>query len=281
MRAKEFIFESRERQVTQLFEDLGREINLHQRDLTPRQVFEIFEAAIPVPAGQQPQQQVQQQPQQVQQPQKQAQPTGALDKLKAMAVNAKMQLQQIMNNPGGPVEGFDQKFDKLKQQITAKMGKTSFGPSILKSIDKLREIAESNEYAEIAILTLVQLAASLALTAGTVAAGSVAGPSILAGAAVAGIVSFGMKLLLGSKLSAAAKSGVKSAAIGAVIGGAIQGIEHLADTEIENVFVKNTVDELLHGSQEAAAKAVPTAINAAADAAGKTIVGSILRHDQT
>lgn len=184
-----------------------------------------------------------------------------------------------------PVQGFDAKFEQLKQSVRSKMGEDS---KIIQGIDKLGQLAKDNPGKTAAIIGILTTIASFA---GTPAAGAVVG----------GILRGTTELLKGEKLSTTIGKGLKGAAYGWMIGKSLQeiggllrdGISFVADklypgvthvTQIVNnrllwdVALKDSDVKTLSGLQQAASKAMfandpnYTALyNKAADFVTKTV----------
>jgi hypothetical protein len=162
-----------------------------------------------------------------------------------------------------PVQGFDAKFEQLKQSVRSKMGEDN---KIIQGIDRLGQLAKNNPGKTAAIIGVLTTIASLA---GTPAAGAVVG----------GILRGTTELLKGEKLSTTIGKGLKGAAYGWMIGKSLQeiggllrdGISFVADKifpgvthvrQIVNnqllwdVTLKDADVKTLSGLQEAASKAM-------------------------
>jgi hypothetical protein len=184
-----------------------------------------------------------------------------------------------------PVQGFDAKFEQLKQSVRSKMGEDN---KIIQGIDRLGQLAKDNPGKTAAIIGVLTTIASLA---GTPAAGAVVG----------GILRGTTELLKGEKLSTTIGKGLKGAAYGWMIGKSLQeiggllrdGISFVADkifpgvthcTQIVNgtmvwdVTLKDADVKTLSGLQQAASKAMfdndpnyTNLYNKAADFVTKTV----------
>jgi hypothetical protein len=184
-----------------------------------------------------------------------------------------------------PVQGFDAKFEQLKQSVRSKMGEDN---KIIQGIDRLGQLAKDNPGKTAAIIGVLTTIASLA---GTPAAGAVVG----------GILRGTTELLKGEKLSTTIGKGLKGAAYGWMIGKSLQeiggllrdGISFIADkifpgvthcTQIVNgtmvwdVTLKDADVKTLSGLQQAASKAMfdndpnyTNLYNKAADFVTKTV----------
>ena len=184
-----------------------------------------------------------------------------------------------------PVQGFDQKFEQLKQSVRSKMGEDN---KIIQGIERLGQLAKDNPGKTAAIIGVLTTIASLA---GTPAAGAVVG----------GILRGTTELLKGEKLSTTIGKGLKGAAYGWMIGKSLQeiggllrdGISFVADkifpgvthcTQIVNgtmvwdVTLKDADVKTLSGLQQAASKAMfdndpnyTNLYNKAADFVTKTV----------
>jgi hypothetical protein len=162
-----------------------------------------------------------------------------------------------------PVQGFDAKFEQLKQSVRSKMGEDN---KIIQGIDRLGQLAKNNPGKTAAIIGVLTTIASLA---GTPAAGAVVG----------GILRGTTELLKGEKLSTTIGKGLKGAAYGWMVGKSLQeiggllrdGISFVADkifpgvthcTQIVNnqllwdVALKDADVKTLSGLQQAASKAM-------------------------
>jgi len=127
----------------------------------------------------------------------------------AAAVNQQLnKVGQWLQNTT-PVKGFDQKFEKAKADLKAKLGGDD--SKVVQFTQKLGQLAKDNPGKTAAILGLL-----------TAAAGIAGGP---VGGAIAGkLLRGGMELVKGEKISTAVGKGMKQAAAGAAIGAASDAI---------------------------------------------------------
>lgn len=121
-----------------------------------------------------------------------------------------------------PVQAFDNKFEQGKQALKAKLGNSSAGQQVLKSVEALGNYAKENPGKTafaIGILTAVA---------------SIAGGPI--GGAIAGQVLRGsMELVKGEKLSTAIGKGLKAAAMGFLAGKAFEAIGDIFGDFVKDV----------------------------------------------
>ena len=213
-----YLTEQQEREVRSLCEDVTR--FLKESQLTPKQVYQLFEADNANSVKQQAQQLIQ--------------ADKSID-------GFKNKLKSVLQSDGGRVDSFDQKFADIQSQIAEKAP-----ASVMKAIKSLQAWAHEDPRREWPVMfVLGVIAAFIASTAGL---------GVIATAAVIGLVAFAMKLLLGSKFSQAVKAGVISGTIGAALGGAVHGLESIPAGEIIHhapAPIVKGVEQLLHGGIEA------------------------------
>lgn len=118
-----------------------------------------------------------------------------------------------------PVQYFDQKFEDLKQKISAKLGVDSKTMAV---IDQLGQYAKANPGKTAFVIGALTAVASFA---GGPAGGAVAG-QVLRGA---------VELLKGEKLSTAVGRGAKSAALGAVVGAGAKELGGMLSSTMQSV----------------------------------------------
>lgn len=158
----------------------------------------------------------------------------------AKKVDAKINELGRMAQNAGPIKNADQKFEKLKKQITA----NNSDSKIVQGIQKISDWAKENPGK-----------ASLAVGILTTIAAFAGGP---AGGAAAGLILRASKdLLQGEKLSTATGKSVKTAAYGAAAGKAF-----------------DVARDAMGSGADAASAAAQTKADAAADAAAQTKAGA-------
>ena len=121
-----------------------------------------------------------------------------------------------------PVQAFDNKFEQGKQALKSKLGNSSAGQQVLKSVEALGNYAKENPGKTAFAIGILTAVASIA-----------GGP---VGGAIAGQVLKGsMELIKGEKLSTAIGKGLKAAAMGFLAGKAFEAIGDIFGDFVEDV----------------------------------------------
>ncbi len=143
-------------------------------------------------------------------------------------------LNSVVNDLGAklkdttPVQGLDQKFNQLKGDIKQKLQGSPAGQKVLTMVDKYGQFAKNNPAKSAFIIGVLTTVAAFA-----------GGP---AGGAAAGLLlRSSNNLIKGDDLSTAVGKGVKTAAIGAIVGAVADAIGDAAEAmyppEITNTFI--------------------------------------------
>tara|TARA_B100000989_G_scaffold289427_1_gene261291 strand:+ start:28114 stop:29838 length:1725 start_codon:yes stop_codon:yes gene_type:complete len=159
--------------------------------------------------------------------------TGAV-KLGAQQIS---KLNSVVNDLGAklkdttPVQGLDQKFNQLKVDIKQKLQGSPAGQKVLTMVDKYGQFAKNNPAKSAFIIGVLTTVAAFA-----------GGP---AGGAAAGLLlRSSNNLIKGDDLSTAVGKGVKTAAIGAIVGAVADAIGDAAEAmyppEITDTFIGPT-----------------------------------------